>query len=199
MTHRKKTPTRLKSLAETRARATATIARLEKSIGFINTELSELQARLHDLTERKYKLEQGVVRHHNEIRQIDKAIKDEFPAVKPEEIPSTFSFRTEYGKRGALRDLIKRILQEAGPKGLQAIEIGTMVTSHFLMHHNTKEDFNLWIKNSLISALEAMRDNQGTIENFYPEGKRARWRIVNKVPTWEDLALLKAESNSLKN
>lgn len=187
MTRPRKINSRLKQLAETRARAASTIERLEQSISLAERELLVLVARIERVSERKFQMEQGLIHHHNEIRAMDKAILREFPQVNPEKIPPTYGFRSEYGKRGEFINCIRRVLADAGTDGLTLKDIGAQVCEAFSLRHNTHGDFRRWMKNSLVSALESLRDKGKEVEHVKVVGKHPRWRMKSLSPSWETL------------
>lgn len=187
MTRPRKTNSRLKQLAETRARATCTIERLEQSISTTQLEIDALTRKIESISTRKMQLEQNIVRLHNDIRAVDKAILREFPYVQPDQIPSTYGFRSEYGKRGEFLNCVRRVLTEAGSEGLTLKDIGAKVCEAFSLSHNTHGDFRRWMKNSLVSALESLRDKRKEVEHIKIAGKHPRWRMKSPTPSWAQL------------
>lgn len=126
-------------------------------------------------------MEQALIQHHNEIRAMDKAMLREFPQVEPSKIPSTYGFRSEYGKRGGLKACILKVLEDAGADGLTAKQIGEAVSEVFYLRHNTAEDFQRWMKNSLLDTLAVLRDKFGEVERVQVQGSHPRWRLAAKI------------------
>ena len=193
MTHRKKVNSRLKQLAESRARATATIERLNDSLSLLLPKIEEAKAALHHLEEIRLELEHRLTQFHNEIRATDKTIKHEFPLVQPSEILATYGFRSEYGRRGALRETIKEVIREAGDEGITLKNIGLKVTEKLALVHHTHADFRAWVTNSLESALHVLKDDRNEITKKKVPGKHPHWLMVKKELSWDNLARLEHE------
>ena len=190
MSRPKKVNTRLKQLAESRARATATIERLHESLDNLRPKIEKAKAELRQLEELKFNAEYRLTQHHNEIRATDKTILEEFPGVEPTEIPSTYGFRSEYGKRGSLLETIRNVLKDAGEEGVTLKELGLQVTKKLGLVHNSHADFRAWVNNSLESALWNLRHNKKELTNVKVPGKHPRWKLARNETKWEDLILL---------
>jgi len=150
----KKVNTHLKKLAESRARATATIERLNDNLENLRPKIEEAKEALLHLEELKFNIEHRLNLYHNEIRATDKTIREQFPGVEPTEIPTTYGFRSEYGRRGALRETIREVLREAGDEGITLKNLGLKVTEKLGLVHHTHADFRTWVKKQLgVSSL----------------------------------------------
>lgn len=187
MARPRKVNSRLKKLAESRARAIATIERLNESLGLLLPKIEEAKAALHHLEETKFEVERRITQFHNEIRKTDRTIKEEFPGVEPTEIPSTYGFRSEYGKRGMLRETILDVLRDAGENGLTLRELCIRVSAKFEMVHYTPEEFKRWVDNSIEPALKRMRRDKAQVQNIRVPGAYPRWVFVNTEYSWDAL------------
>lgn len=192
----RKVNTRLKALAESRARATASIERLNGSLTKLFPKIDEARVALVELEEAKLKIEHRLMQAHNLVRETDKALRNEFPNVSPADIPSTYGFRSEYRKRGTLLDTIREVVGEAGEEGISLNEIALEITKRLNLQHNTHADFRAWVSNSLESALDTLRFKKMELDKYKPQGKHPRWFVVKRCASWEDLANLEHETGS---
>jgi|GEM_PF-6469883 len=192
----KKVNTHLKKLAESRARATATIERLNDNLENLRPKIEEAKEALLHLEELKFNIEHRLNLYHNEIRATDKTIREQFPGVEPTEIPTTYGFRSEYGRRGALRDTIREVLREAGDEGMTLKNLGLKVTEKLGLVHHTHADFRTWVKNSLESALYVLKFERKQITNKSVPGKHPHWVLLKKQNSWEDLMALEHQTIS---
>lgn len=193
MSRPRKVNTRLKQLAECRARATATTERLDESLKSLQPHIDAARAALLRLEEIKFNIEHRLNIYHNEIRATDKLIREEFPQVEPSEILSTYGFRSEYGRRGTLLDTVREVIKAAGNEGLTQKEIGIRVTEKLKLVHHTQQDFRRWTKNSLGSAMDKLYYRKHEIKRITIPGKHPKWTLSNKTPSWDDLANLDHE------
>lgn len=193
MTKPKKVNSRLKQLAESRARHAATTERINNRIFTLQLQIEEAKATQLRLEELQFELRTRLVNHHNDIRATDKIIRAEFPNVDPDKILPTFGFRAEYGKRGALLDTIRTVLGESGDHGLTLKEVGLRVTERLKLVHHTPEEFNLWMKNSLESAMKKLCYKKCEIQRVKVPGKHPRWCLLKKSSSWADLVELEHE------
>lgn len=192
----RKVNSRLRKLAESRARATATIERLNESLNNLRPKIEEAKAALLHLEELKFSVEHRLNQHHNEIRATDKAICEEFPDVEPTEIPSTYGFRSKYGTRGTLLNTIREVVKEAGEEGITLKELGLKVTKKLALVHNSHGDFRAWVNNSLESALYTLKLEKKEVINMKVPGKHPHWVTLKKQCSWDDLADLEHEAGS---
>lgn len=193
MTHRKRVNSRLKQLAESRARGTATIERLKENLDNLHPKIEEAKATLLHLEELKFNIEHRLNLYHNEIRATDKTIETEFPGVEPTEIPTTYGFRSEYGRRGVLRETILEVIREAGDEGITLKNLGLKVTERLGLVHHTHADFRAWVKNSLESAIYALKVERRQVTNRTVIGKHPHWILLKKQNTWDELTHLDHE------
>lgn len=193
MSQPKKVNSHLKKLAEFRARATATIERLNSSLVELQPSIEEARAALLHLEELKFNIEHRLNHYHNEIRAADKIIQEKFPGVEPTEILSTYGFRSEYGGRGALQKVIRDVIFEADHEGIELKNLSLKVSERLSLVHFTQADFKKWVQNSLKPAIYSLKFEKKLITNRVVPGKRSRWTLVNKQSFWDDLVQLDHE------
>lgn len=195
MSRPRKVNSRLKQLAETRARASANAERLTFTLNNLLPQIEIAKAALDNLAEQRFNLEHSLNQVHNQIRQTDKSIQEEFPGVEPSQIPSTYGFRSEYGKRGMLKETILDVLREAGERGLTLRELGLRVSKEFNMVHHTPQEFRRWVANSIEPALKRMRRVKPEVQNIRLAGAYPRWVFApRREYSWNGLENLVGES-----
>lgn len=196
MTRPRRVNTRLKALAESRARATASIERLNGSLTSLSPKIDEAQQALRHLEEIKFDVEHRLTQLHNLVRETDKAIRQEFPGVVPTEIPSTYGYRSEYFRRGTLLDTVRAVVREAGEEGITLKELGLEVTKRLELRHHTHADFRAWVTNSLESALYTLKHKKMELDKHKIPGKHPKWFVVKRRTSWEDLTNLEHQTGS---
>ncbi len=86
--------------------------------------------------------------------------------IDPKRIPALNSWEGKYGKRGALKEAVLQVLQEASPEPLRTIEVAVHVIKRLGLHIETDKELALWMKASLGRALR--RELQaGTVERLH--------------------------------
>jgi hypothetical protein len=129
----RKTPSYLKGLAETRARAAGDIQRLKK----IQEEVAQKLAQAQD-----------------ELEACDRLIRKYDARLNPELIQPIRAWQGRYGKRGALQATIKRLLQEAFPEAIDTTELLWALQIEFQLDFPTWQEKHRWRRNSLTPALK---------------------------------------------
>lgn len=181
-------------MTETRARASANAERLTFTLNNLLPQIESAKAALEELVEQRFNLEHSLNQVHNQIRQTDKSIQEEFPGVEPSQIPSTYGFRSEYGRRGMLKETILDVLREAGEKGLTLRELSLKVSAEFNMIHHTPQEFRRWVDNSIEPALKRMRRVKPQVQNIRVAGAYPRWVFASGGEySWDGLQSLVSE------
>lgn len=168
----RKTPSYLKGLAETRARVSAEVARLERLQADIAAELDK--ARL-------------------ELTSCDTLIKRFDERLNPNLIQPVRAWKGRYGQRGALREAIADYLQKAAPNEVSTDELGFYLQAHFHLDFQTAHEVREWQHNSVCRAIKVLMD-RGLVERLHSTdinggaGHVGRWRWVGKAETIAALA-----------
>jgi hypothetical protein len=156
----KKTPSYLKGLAETRARAAGEVARYEK----IASDISDLLQKARDALAACDLL---IVRFDARLTPAD---------IQPIRPPKFYG-----GKRGQLRNTVTDILQREAPGTVTTSQIGVEIQIRFLLTFDTPAARTIWQCNSIGRLMRKMF-NQGLVDRLHDpaalteDGARWRWR-----------------------
>lgn len=131
----RKTPSYLKGLAETRARAAADVLRYQQVIDEIMVNLNKAKA---------------------EIDACDQLIKKFDERLDPALIEPVLHWKGRYGKRGALREAILALLQEQAPAAVTTTEIGWQMQLKFDIGFNHWTERKRWMTNSIGNCLKKL-------------------------------------------
>ena len=156
----KKTPSYLKGLAETRARAAGEVARFEK----IASDVSQLLQKARDA-----------------LAACDLLIVRFDARLTPEDIQPIRPPKFYGGKRGQLRNTVTEILQREAPGTVTTSQIGVEIQIRFLLTFDTPAARTTWQCNSIGRLMRKMF-NQGLVDRLHDpaalteDGARWRWR-----------------------
>ncbi len=155
----RKTPSYLKGLAETRARAAADILRYQQVIDEITVSLTKAQA---------------------ELEACDRLIKKFDERLEPALIEPVLHWKGRYGKRGALREAILALLQEQAPAAVTTTEIGWQMQLKFDIGFNHWTERKRWMTNSIGNCLKKLV-KEGLVEACHDQsntGYVGSWRAL---------------------
>jgi len=156
----RKTPSYLKGLAETRARAFADVQRLSK----LQVELAK-----------------NLANAEAEVDACDRLIRKFDPRLNPDLIEPTRAHKGRYGNHGKLREAIKSYLMEAAPNAVTSHEVALAMELEFSLDFSTFQEKWRWQKNSVVSALKALAQTD-SVERLHDvvtpgsNGEVGRWR-----------------------
>ncbi|OZA27088.1 MAG: hypothetical protein B7X93_09685 [Hydrogenophilales bacterium 17-61-9] len=172
----RKTPSYLKGLAETRARADGEVLRLKALYDELDEKLAEarrIQALLDDVAR---KMGEAVSRRD----ACDKLIRDFDDRLDPNLIAPIRAWKNRYGKRGELKTAIERILQKIAPSEITTPELCLTLIAEFALDFSTKTERQKWAHNSVGNALKDLVE-AGIVERLHEPvaraGKIGRWRL----------------------
>lgn len=156
----RKTPSYLKGLAETRARAHGDMERYQKLADEIAAKIAEAKETLESC---------------------DRLIRKFDIRLDPAEIPSVKGWQGRYGKRGALSEAIIEHLRHAYPNDLSTTELSWLLQLQFRLDFSTSNARTRWHDNTLRSAFRRLR-LQGIIERVHElpistNVEVGRWRL----------------------
>jgi hypothetical protein len=155
-----KTPSYLKGLAETRARAAGEVKRYEK----IASDVKDLLRRAR-----------------NALAACDLLIVRFDARLTPEDIQPIRPPKFYGGKRGQLRNTVTEILQREAPGTVTTSQIGVEIQIRFLLAFDTPAARTAWQCNSIGRLMRKMF-KQGLVDRLHDpaalteEGARWRWR-----------------------
>lgn len=154
----RKTPSYLKGLAETRARAAADMLRYRQVIDEVMVSLAKAQA---------------------ELKACDRLIKKFDERLEPALIEPVLHWKGRYGKRGALREAILALLQEEAPAAVTTTEIGWQMQLKFDIGFNHWTERKRWMTNSIGNCLKKLVKD-GLVEPCHDQsrtGEVGSWRL----------------------
>lgn len=158
-----KTPSYLKGLAETRARAAGEVERYEAVLNDVGARLVEARKML-EAADRM-------------IRQFDSRLD-------PTLIPTIRTGRGYPGGRGALRGKVIEILSGASPAAVTTSELSWSLILAFLLDFPSAGDRRKWVHNSLTPLLKDLI-KEGLVERLHsnetPTGEAGHWRWKAEV------------------
>ena len=146
----RKTPSYLKGLAETRARAAADVLRYRQVIDEIMASLAKAQA---------------------ELEACDRLIKKFDERLEPALIEPVLHWKGRYGKRGALREAILALLQEQAPAAVTTTEIGWQMQLKFDIGFNHWTERKRWMTNSIGNCLKKLVKDS-LVEPCHDQGRK---------------------------
>ena len=158
-TKKRLVPTKLKQLAEKRARVS----------GELEAERPVNQSYLGDVTALKEKLRVATAifdksnarftRLQDQLAKIDADIIAIAPSVNPAAIPTIRAWSGRYGKRGALRDFLMDTLTQRYPDFVDTTELSKLVIARFTMTFESPRDRMKWYDSSFRNALKVLAKN----------------------------------------
>ena len=160
----KKTPSALKWLAEKRARVAHAAKRTHELAAALNERHSQLLASLQSLGDT--------------IRLYDETLD-------PTQISPVNGWATKYGERGAFREAVLRLLQEASPEWVSTEDLECMLLAEFGITFPHPTARRLWRRNTLLSTLRA-QCVAGKVERLSVPSESSHdprlWRLVQTKP-----------------
>lgn len=129
------TPSYLKGLAESRARAARDVQCYQQLVDEPQTRLAQAQA---------------------ELAACDTLIRKFDDRLDPDLIDPVNHWQGRYGKRGALRDAILKVLQAHAPEEVTTTMIGLAVQAEFRLVFYLPVEREAWIANSVRNCLKKL-------------------------------------------
>lgn len=154
----RKTPSYLKGLAETRARAARDVQCYRQLVDELQTRLAQAQAEL--------------VACDTLIRKFD-------DRLDPGLIEPVCHWQGRYGKRGALKAAILKVLQAHAPEEVTTTMIGLAVQAEFRLVFYLPVEREAWIGNSVRNCLKKLA-KEGLVEACHAQsntGFVGSWRL----------------------
>lgn len=155
----RKTPSYLKGLAETRARAAADVLRYRQVIEEVMASLAQAQA---------------------ELTACDTLIKKFDDRLDPTQVEPINHWKGRYGKRGALREAILALLEARAPAAVPTPEICWEMQLKFDIGFSHWKERDNWRRNSVLSCLKKLVKN-GVAEACHDprnSGEVGSWRVT---------------------
>lgn len=174
----RKTPSYLKGLAETRARAAGDVAHYELILADVAAKLDEAKA--------------SVVACDHLIKKFD-------PRLDPGKIEAIRGWKGRYKTRGALRAEIIAYLKASAPEAVSTDELSWKLELQFGLDFETPQARTRWRHNSLLPALKKLV-TQNSVERlhdaFHGANQAGHWRWIPEAnQTLSGLAALAQRKN----
>lgn len=155
----RKTPSYLKGLAETRARAAGDVERYQEILDEVSAKLAEAKA---------------------VVAACDRLVVKFDSRLNPALIQPIRAWKGRYGKRGQLSASIAQLLEQSAPQELTTIELIWALQLEFQLDFSTTEEKQRWRKNSLTPALKDLVE-KGLVDRMHgitdgSIGEVGRWR-----------------------
>lgn len=166
----RKTPSYLKGLAETRARAAGEVARYSAIIEEVRHQLAASQA---------------------ELEACDRLIRRFDERLVPEEIEPIQAWQGRFGKRGALREALVRYVKEAYPNAISTTEIAIRAQIEFQLDFGTPNLRRAWVHSSVGGALKVLVARKVIARMHDPQvnsGMTGYWRWMGATETLDGLS-----------
>jgi len=170
-----------RQLAERRARLAAEVLRLEKLVADISEQTTKART---------------------ELAAVDLILPTFDARVVPELIAPVKAHGARYvryGKRGAFKDSLLKLLQAAAPEAMSTIELSKRLRHHFDIDFATPKELRAWVENILRSQLRRLV-TQGVLERVVPydeQNDETYWRVV-QAPAERALNELRARAEAAR-
>lgn len=156
----RRTPSYLRGLAETRARAAGDVLRLERLQGEVAESLEKARF---------------------EVAAADALIRKFDARLDPTRIEPIRAWAGRYGPRGGLKEAIVKYLESVHPEDASTTEIALWAQAELKLDFPTQAACTEWTRNSVKAQLRKLlrtgvteRTSEGT-----PGSKEGRWRLRN--------------------
>lgn len=154
----RKTPSYLKGLAETRARAAADVRRYQQLISEIMVSMTKAQV---------------------ELESCDVLIRKFDERLDPNSIQPVNHWQGKYGKRGGLKTAVLDVLKERSPAAVTTTEVGWQIQRQFEITFCHPKEREAWMTNSIGNCLKRLA-NEGLVEPCHDRsntGLVGTWRL----------------------
>jgi len=191
----KRTPSYLKGLAETQARAAGDVLRFEKLLAEVDAKLVETKALAAIEVPRLEKLLVTVgiriFESKAELAACDRLITKFDARLNPKLIAPIKAWKGRYGKRGELNSTICHILKDCAPEERTTFELSAEIRIRFKLDFSTVPELRAWQKNSVANALKSMV-KMGLVERGHKvtkgcTGEVGRWRWKVEINTLDEV------------
>ena len=191
----RRVPTKLKQLAEKRARLAGEV---ELSMASDKPYIDQRDALLEKLSLIEDALAISAQKRDEistALAVVDEEIVKLSPNTNPSKIQAISGWKDRYGKRGALRHYLVDVLKSYYPEYIESNDLADLAMKNFGLTFATHSEKVDWRNTSLRNALLALR-SQFLIESIVPPAKakgptKLIWRCkLDRQPTLAELAAL---------
>lgn len=152
----RKTPSYLKGLAETRARAAGDLERALKLLAGV---------------------QQTVITAQHDLAACDRLIRKFDASIDPDKIPAIRGYQGRYGQRGKLADAVADYLCENAPCDVGTLEVALALQAKFGLEFGTAQERSRWVTSSVAGRLRKFVA-AGLVERLHDTctAEEGRWR-----------------------
>jgi hypothetical protein len=184
----RKTPSYLRGLAETRARAAGSLQRLKNLRSEVQRKLKVAKADVERYQKMEAELAPKLEEARTDLKSCDWLIRKFDSRLDPSEIEPIVAWKGRYGKRGALKETISRLLKDHAPMALSIPELSKVIILEFQLTYATDKALKAWAHNSLGGVLKTLLSD-GLVERvdaprteWGGSDGRWRWKISAEAP-----------------
>lgn len=152
----RKTHSYLKGLAETRARAGGALQRLKQLRSEVQRKLKVAKADVERYQKMEIELARKLEEARTDLKSCDWLIRKFDSRLDPSEIAPISAWKGRYGKRGALKEAISRILKDHAPVALSIPDLSKVIMLEFQLTFATDKAMKAWAHNSIGGALKTL-------------------------------------------
>ena len=193
----KKVPSALKWLAEKRARIAGQLQASEQVLELVSAQVEALEKELVTMKAVKDHCTAKVAQHTGELACLEGSVFIYDKAIDPNEIGIVNGWAGRYGKRGALREFLFKVLESRAPEYVSTSELALLAMAEFSLVFEHWKLRKQWYTSSLRNALVGL-EQQGRIERsddalVVNQGTEVKgWRVKQEQPA--TLAALRERS-----
>ena len=168
----RKTNSYLKGLAETRARAAGSLQRLRQLRSEVQRKLKVAKADVERYQKMEIELARNLEEARADLKSCDWLIRKFDSRLDPSEIAPIAAWKGRYGKRGALKEAVSRILEDHAPVALAIPDLSNVIILEFQLTFATDKAMKAWAHNTIGGALKALL-TEGLVERV--ESPKTEW------------------------
>lgn len=181
-TDMQKTPSYLKGLAETRARAAGDLRRHTRQKAALETLLSDLEANLVRYRKMYTRVCEYLENAESDLESCDRLIRKFDGRLDPDEIEPIRAHKGRYGGHDRLREAIMGLLKDCHPEALDTEQVALTIILELDLEFATPKERRAWVHNSIGNSLKKMVA-EGLVERMHDPsvlGQQGfgRWRWV---------------------
>jgi hypothetical protein len=155
-TDMRKTHSYLKGLAETRARAGGALQRLKNLRSEVQRKLKTAKADVERYQKMEVELARKLEEARTDLKSCDWLIRKFDSRLDPSEIAPIAAWKGRYGKRGALKEAVSRILKDHAPVALSIPDLSKVIILEFQLTFATDKAMKAWAHNSIGGVLKTL-------------------------------------------
>lgn len=184
-TDMRKTHSYRMGLADTRARAGGALQRLKNLRSEIKRKLKVAKADVERYQTMENELARKLEEARTDLKSCDWLIRKFDGRFDPGEIEPIVAWKGRYGKRGALKEAIARILKDHAPVALTIPDLSKMIVLEFQLTFATEKAMKAWNDNSIGGSLKTLL-SEGPVERI--DAPQTKWCGSDGMWCWKGSA-----------